>query len=244
MTDYIKRIQSNLTGKKIKLSRPAIREELELLGYTNESLTSELTESVINTLVQKFSNEAEPKLLPDCEPIISSTPQEPEANHQDSANKLEIDTIIMPEPEQEFILDKCEASELILDKLPEPEQETETGIVVSDEDKHNLIASQASELGIELSDVEVVDLATSLKDDFLDYESFIDEVVTAVVTYHDHRTDKLQKKIKDAREHIEYRRKQLNRTLVGEFGEMNNFFRQGAAKRRELSKVIAAAFKT
>lgn len=127
---------------------------------------------------------------------------------------------------------------------PQPAEEQETGIVVSSEDKQDLISSQASCLGIELSEVEVVDLATSIKDSFLDHECLIEEVVTAIVTYHDHRTDRLEQKIKDAREHIEYRRKQLNQTLVGEFGEMNNFFRQGAYKRKELSKVIAAAFKT
>ena len=127
---------------------------------------------------------------------------------------------------------------------PQPAEEQETGIVVSSEDKQDLISSQASCLGIELSEVEVVDLATSIKDGFLDHECLIEEVVTAIVTYHDHRTDRLEQKIKDAREHIEYRRKQLNQTLVGEFGEMNNFFRQGAYKRKELSKVIAAAFKT
>lgn len=130
--------------------------------------------------------------------------------------------------------------------LPTPDSDeiNSSEIVVNAGEKHELIASQASALGIELSEVEVVELATGLKDSFLDHECFIEGVVEAIVTYHDHRTSGLEQKIKDAREHIEFRRKQLNQTLVGEFGEMNNFFRSQSAKQRELSKIIAAAFKT
>jgi cobalamin biosynthesis protein CbiG len=126
----------------------------------------------------------------------------------------------------------------------EPEEASETEIVVGTKEKHDFIISQASCLGIELSDVEVVELATEIKDCFLNHETFIDEVVTAVVTYHDQRSDSLEQKIRDARKHIENRRRQLNQTLVGEFGDMNSFFRQGAAKRRELSKTIADVFQT
>lgn len=242
--DYVKRIQSNLSGKKIKLSRPAIKDELELLGYTNETLNDELAVLVINKLVDKFSEEI--KLLPECEPVDNTlTSQEPQTEIQDStqAQESSIGQETIPSIVQELVPSTQTISNASILQT-ESKQETETGIIVSDGEKHDLITTQASCLGIELSEVEVVDLATNLKDDFLDYETFIDEVVTAVVTYHDHRTDKLEQKIRDAREHIEFRRKGLNQTLVGEFGEMNNFFRQGAAKRRELSKVIAAAFKT
>lgn len=127
---------------------------------------------------------------------------------------------------------------------PSQTAEEELGIVLNTGEKHDLISSQALELGIELSEVEVVELATGIKDNFLDHECLIEEVVTAIVTYHDHRTDRLEQKIKDARTHIQNRRRQVNQTLVGEFGEMNNFFRQGEAKRRELSRTIAEVFKT
>ncbi|BAZ19082.1 hypothetical protein NIES4071_109670 (plasmid) [Calothrix sp. NIES-4071] len=254
MIDYIKRIQSNLSGKKIKLSRPVIREELELLGYNNDTLSEDLTASVIDILVSKFGEKVETKILPECESVDEiSTSQGLETVIKDSLSIQKTPDVQHIEPSvvqvvelstQSVIINSISEAANTTTIQAESEQELESGIAVSEEEKHDLIALQASELGIELSEVEVVDLASSIKDDFLDYESFIDEVVSAVVTYHDHRTDKLEQKIKDAREHIEYRRKQLNQTLVGEFGEMNNFFRQGSAKRRELSKVIAAAFKT
>ncbi|OKH30118.1 hypothetical protein NIES2101_42700 [Calothrix sp. HK-06] len=62
-TDYIKRIQSNLSRKNIKLSKPTIRKEVEQLGYNNETLTDDSAVSILNKLVAKFSNEVEPMPL-------------------------------------------------------------------------------------------------------------------------------------------------------------------------------------
>ncbi|NJL64779.1 MAG: hypothetical protein HC903_26905 [Methylacidiphilales bacterium] len=119
----------------------------------------------------------------------------------------------------------------------------ESNLIISDENKYDLIASQSIALGIELSDVEVHELATNIKDNFLDYETFIEDAIDAIVNYAEHRSNRLEQKIRDARKQIEGNRQQLNRTLVGEFRELNNFFRQGAAKRQELSRQITEAFK-
>ncbi|MEM8781149.1 MAG: hypothetical protein AAGF26_20305 [Cyanobacteria bacterium P01_G01_bin.49] len=147
----------------------------------------------------------------------------------------------IPQPEiSENLVNEPGISEIL--QAPESEEET-SEIVISSEQKQELIATQASELGIELSEVEVVEVATSVRDSFLDHDCFIEEVITAVVAYNDHRSDNLEQKIKDARKHIENRRNQLNKTLVGEFGEMNNLFRCQSAKRKELSSIIAATFK-
>jgi isoleucyl-tRNA synthetase len=120
----------------------------------------------------------------------------------------------------------------------------ESNIIISSEDKQDLIASQSLALGIELSEGEVQELATDIKDNFIDYETFVDDAINAIVNYAEHRSNRLEQKIRDARKQIEGNRQQLNRTLVGEFRELNNFFRQGAAKRQELSRQIAEAFKT
>jgi hypothetical protein len=120
----------------------------------------------------------------------------------------------------------------------------ESNIIISSEDKQDLIASQSLALSIELSEVEVQELATNIKDNFLDYETFVEDAIDAIVNYAEHRSNRLEQKIRDARKQIEGNRQQLNRTLVGEFRELNNFFRQGAAKRQELSRQIAEAFKT
>jgi hypothetical protein len=120
----------------------------------------------------------------------------------------------------------------------------ESNIIISSEDKQDLIASQSLALGIELSEGEVQELATDIKDNFIDYETFVDDAINAIVNYAEHRSNRLEQKIRYARKQIEGNRQQLNRTLVGEFRELNNFFRQGAAKRQELSRQIAEAFKT
>ena len=223
MPDYIKRIQSRLSHKDIKKSRAVLLEQVSLLGYDHEKLTSDLADLITVKLLDKFSVAEVP--LPsvaksNSDSLLQSIPQP--LRCENLVNEPGINEILQPDSYED------ESSE----------------IVISSEQKHELIASQASSLGIELSEVEVVDLATGLKDSFLDHECFIESVIEAIVTYHDHRSNKLEQKIKDAREHIEFRRKQLNKTLVGEFGEMNNFFRSQSAKQRELSKVIAAAFKT
>jgi hypothetical protein len=120
----------------------------------------------------------------------------------------------------------------------------ESNIIIYSEDKQDFIASQSLALGIELSEGEVQELATDIKDNFIDYETFVEDAIDAIVNYAEHRSNRLEQKIRDARKQIEGNRQQLNRTLVGEFRELNNFFRQGAAKRQELSRQIAEAFKT
>jgi len=221
MTDYIKRIQSRLSHKDIKKSRAVLLEEVSLLGYDHENLTSPLADLITAKLLDKFS--------------IAEVPLPSVAKS---------DSLLQPIPQPlrcENLVNEPGINEIL---QPDSYEEESSEIVISSEQKQDLVASQASALGIELSEVEVVDLATGIKDSFLDHECFIESVVEAIVTYHDHRTSGLEQKIKDAREHIEFRRKQLNQTLVGEFGEMNNFFRSQSAKQRELSKIIAAAFKT
>ncbi len=251
MTDYIKRIQSRLSKKNVKQSRSVLIDAVSKLGFDINTLTDEKADALTILLLDKFKSgeiKAIETSLPNPELINVPTFQDEEITHQNLFTVPETDTLTDSNYNSEDVTEKvCNTEKIVTDSstiVPEPEQESESGIVVSEGEKHDLISSQASCLGIELSEVEVVDLATSIKDSFLDHECLIEEVIAAIVTYHDYRTDRLEQKIKDAREHIEYRRKQLNQTLVGEFGEMNNFFRQGAYKRKELSKVIAAAFKT
>jgi hypothetical protein len=229
MTDYIKRIQSRISSKGAKIARSELIEQIKVFGFDPENLSDELTDLITAQLLDKFiSPEKTHNILLNSD--LDQTPNNSNNHDGEELNNYyrENDNNKLPIPAPDSEIDKNKSSE----------------IVVGEGEKHELITAQASCLGIELSEVEVVDLASEIKDDFLDYESFIEEIVGVIVAYNDNRTSGLEQKIKDAREHIETRRKQLNKTLVGEFGEMNNFFRQGEAKRKELSKVIAAAFKT
>jgi hypothetical protein len=234
MTDYVKRIQRRLNLKGVGKKRSEIIEEIKSLGYEPEKLSDESTDLITINLLDKFISEKNENNL--FNSPTNDTPNNsiyPEVEDKINKNKL-------PHSPSETEKNKNNSPVLISDE----DEIDSSEIIVSPEDKHELIVGQASCLGIELSEVEVIDLANNIKDSFLDHECLIEEVVTAIVGYHDNRTNRLKQKIKDAREHIQTQRKQLNQTLVGEFGEMNNFFRQGAVKRKELSKFIATTFKT
>ncbi len=237
MTDYVKRIQRRLNLKGIGKKRSEIVEEIKSLGYDPEELSNESTDLITIQLLNKL---IPPTTEKNENNLFNSDPTQNTSDSNHLKEDDEINKNKFPHPAPELEINKNNLPEFI----PEPDEINSSEIIVSPEDKHELIVDQALCLGIELSEVEVVDLATNIKDSFLDHECLIEDVVTAIVSYHDNRTNRLEQKIKDAREHIESRRKQLNQTLVGEFGEMNNFFRQGATKRRELSKIIAATFKT
>jgi hypothetical protein len=130
---------------------------------------------------------------------------------------------------------------------PQPAEEQETGIVVSEGDKHEVITAAASVYGIELSEVEVLELASNVGDKFTDYMEFVQETKQAIKSYADHRYDSLERQISDTSEdlktHFEHRERQLNQKLATGLGEINTFFRTQSARRKELSKVIASAFK-
>ncbi|OKH29910.1 hypothetical protein NIES2101_42855 [Calothrix sp. HK-06] len=225
-TDYIKRIQSNLSGgkKKIKLSRPVIKKELELLGYANETLTDDLTVLVINKLVDKFSNEVETKLLPECEPVDNApTSQELKTEIKDSLATHEPDIVqkvepvivqeIEPSTQSVSINSIYEASTTILQT--ESEQEIETGIVVSEGDKQELVAVQSSVLDVHLSELETVELCSQIPDVFDDYKSFVDSVTSAIKTFVDEKFDHQETKtvdysISELRQHIANRQARLD----------------------------------
>lgn len=224
MTDYIKRIQSNLAGKKIKLGRPAIKEELELLGYTNETLTSELAVSVINKLADKFGDKVEsPELLPDCEPVNVSTSQELETEIKDTpqthepALVKEVEPSIVQEVEPSTqsvsINSISEANTTILQT--ESEQETESGIVVSSGEKQELVAVQSSVLDVQLSELETVELCSQIPDVFDDYKSFVDSVTSAIKAFVDDKFDHQEAQtvddsISELRQHIANRQARLD----------------------------------
>jgi hypothetical protein len=227
MTDYIKRIQSRLSRKEIKKTRTILIDAVAELGFDHANLTDDEVDILTNLLVEKFQVET-----PNNIEIVQTN-----IECADSENDSQL-PIQQPDISDNLV-DEPEVNEVFQTPKDEPLE-----IVLSPEQKQDLVASQASALSIELSEAEVIELATDIKDSFLDHDCFISEVITAIVSYNDHRADRLEQKIKAAREHIESRIRHLNQTLVGEFGEMNNFFRAQSAKRKELSKAIAAAFKT
>ncbi|BDA76518.1 hypothetical protein CAL7716_106840 (plasmid) [Calothrix sp. PCC 7716] len=251
MTDYIKRIQSNLSRKNIKLSKPVIREELERLGYNNETLTDDLAVSILNKLVIKFSNEVEPmpliqeieppqdselitnvqqiELSPNSELInnvqeIELSPnselitnvqqiklsQEQELSHQDANTNLDTNTRTEA-PTDLNLIERVEVENQVI----ESEEEAETGIVVSEGEKHDLITSQSSVLDVQLSELETIELCSQIPDVFDDYKSFVGSVTSAIKAFVDDKFDHQETKtvddsISELRQHIAARQARLD----------------------------------
>ncbi|MBW4642852.1 MAG: hypothetical protein KME23_07625 [Goleter apudmare HA4340-LM2] len=216
-----------------------IRKSVKNLGYIP-------TSQQIKKAIDKICPDGK-EILPNKSAIVAeviSYFQSPNTNELANTNEPEIEIDI---PTQ---ISTNQPDTLQHDNLPN-EENTDTPILFdanhqsgfAPADKQDLIASQAIALGIELSDVEVNELATNIKDNFLDYETFVENAIDTIVNYAEYRSDRLEQKIRNARKQIEGYRQQLNQTLVGEFRELNSFFRQGAAKRQELSRQIAEAFK-
>jgi len=207
MADYIKRIQSRLSRKNIKQTRPVLIDAVVELGFDHNKLTDSEVDSITNLLVEKYSTE-----------LVH------QVNETDNTNSLQ--TL----PDQSFI-----------------HEEKKAEIVVSSEQKQELITTQASVLGIELSEVEVVELAESVGDSFSDYAEFIKETALTIKAYANHRYDCLEQQLseasKDLKNHLQNREVQLSQKLSTELGEINNFFQRKSQERKGLSKTITAAFK-
>ncbi len=207
MADYIKRIQSRLSRKNIKQTRPVLIDAVAELGFDHNKLTDVEVDNLTNLLVEKYSTE-----------IVH------QVNETDTENSPQ--TL----PDQSLM-----------------HEEKKAEIVISSEQKEELITTQASVLGIELSEVEVVELAARVGDTFSDYAEFIKETALTIKAYANHRYDSLEQQLSevstDLKNHLQYREVQLNQKLSTELGEINNFFRGKSQERKELSKAIAAAFK-
>ncbi|BAZ36882.1 hypothetical protein NIES4101_28020 (plasmid) [Calothrix sp. NIES-4101] len=171
-----------------------------------------------------------------------------------SAIVAEVISYLKPPKTADLVTNNQSQTEIDISPTNQPntlEQNTQTSAIAEANselelvaaEKHDLIASSAIALGIELSEVEVEELATNIKDNFLDYENFVENAIGTIVNYAEDRSSRLEQKIRNARKQIEGRRQQLNQTLVGEFRELNSLFRQGAARRKQLSSQIAEAFK-
>jgi hypothetical protein len=232
MTDYIKRIQRRLKLKGISKKRSELIEQIKVFGYEPDTLSDELTDLITSQLLDKFiiSSEKTDNNLLNSSP--DHTPSD--SNHPDEKTK---DFTGINKNQNKSPLSLTESDEI-----------NSAEIIVSQEDKSEVILAQASVYGIELSEVEVLELASNVGDKFTDYMEFVRETKQAIKSYADHRYDSLERQISDTSEdlktHFEHRERQLNQKLATGLGEINTFFRTQSTKRKELSKVIAAAFKT
>lgn len=208
MTDYIKRIQSRLSHKDIKKSRSVLLEEVSLLGYNHENLTSDLADLITAKLLDKF-NFTEVQI----ESIVKS------------------DNLLEPIPQPlrcENFLEDSSIEEVL--QLPIVLEES-TSIAVSDQQKHELVTTQSSALDVELSSAETFELCSKIPDVFDDYESFVVSVTGSLKAFIDDKFDKQEKQsvndsISDLRQHIATRQARLDSKLAAGLNEVKGDLEQ------------------
>lgn len=208
MTDYIKRIQSRLSHKDIKKSRAVLLEEVSLLGYNHENLTSDLADLITAKLLDKF-NFTEVQI----ESIVKS------------------DNLLEPIPQpliSENLLEDSSIEEVL--QLPIVLEES-TSIAVSDQQKHELVTTQSSALDVELSSAETFELCSKIPDVFDDYESFVVSVTGSLKAFIDDKFDKQEKQsvndsISDLRQHIATRQARLDSKLAAGLNDVKGDLEQ------------------
>jgi hypothetical protein len=215
MTTYTKRIQSRLNRMGIKKSLAEIREVYTSLVDDKNNPTEE----EITAVIESFMKAMAPATSEANIAAIETTELTSELTTIQSSD----DAVLGRTDEQQSpIIEESDVDEILQNKSNQGLEAS--SIVVNTEQKQDLITTQASVLGIELSSVEVLDLATSIGDIFGDYTDFIQSVSLAIKSHADQRYDSLEQQIKntseDLKNHFEYREKQLNQKFAEGLGNV------------------------
>ncbi len=208
MAKYLKRIQSRLSRRGVSVSQSEIVAVYQKLVVDLENPTDKELTAVVDSFLSSLATANQENEMTtfqtkeeEIKPVQS--PIQPV-----SATQAELDGV-------DEILSQ-ESGEVV----------EASSIVFSTEQKQDLITTQASVLGIELSEVEVDNLASTVEDTFTDYAEFIREVTSAIKSYADHHYDSLEQSIedthKDLKNHFAYRERQLNQKFADGLGEIKS----------------------
>ncbi|BDA76581.1 hypothetical protein CAL7716_107470 (plasmid) [Calothrix sp. PCC 7716] len=148
-------------------------------------------ESSITGAIQADSN------LPNADELSITTGATPIDSSPSNADELSLSTTNV-----DTDVDKTDSSE----------------IVVSEEEKHDLITSQASVLGFTLSEEEATSIAETVDEIFDSYNHLIDSISVAIKAYFDNKFDSVESKIgsnsDNLREHFADRKERLNKKIA------------------------------
>jgi hypothetical protein len=157
-------------------------------------------------------------------------------------NILENKSVIVDEVVRLLTDESVISTDLLIDKqlvaesvnndsqLPTPQTKV-TEIIVSSEQKHELVTAQSSVLDVELSDAETIELCSSIPDIFDDYETFISSVTDAIKIFIDEKFDRQEKQsvnnsINDLRQHIATRQTRLDSKFAAGLNEVKGDLEQ------------------
>ncbi|MBW4607998.1 MAG: hypothetical protein KME22_12435 [Hassallia sp. WJT32-NPBG1] len=214
MTTYTKRIQSRLNRMGIKKSLAEIREVYTSIVNDKDNPTEEEITSVVESFMTAIAAIETTETASELTTIQSSDEQQSPQSEKVTNNPIQPVSATQAELDGVDEILSQESGEVV----------EASSIVFNTEQKQDLITTQASVLGIELSEVEVADLASTVGDKFTDYAEFIREVTSAIKTYADHHYDSLEQSIedthKDLKNHFTYRERQLNQKFVEGLGNV------------------------
>ena len=216
MTTYTKRIQSRLNRMGIKKSLAEIREIYTSIVNDKDNPTEEEITSVVESFLTAIAAIETTETASELTTIQSSDEQQSPQSEKVTNNPIQPVSATQAELDGVDEILSQESGEVV----------EASSIVFSTEQKQDLITTQASVLGIELSDVEVADLASTVGDKFTDYAEFIREVTSAIKSYANHYYDYLEQSIedthKDLKNHFAYRERQLNQKFADGLGEIKS----------------------
>ncbi|MHC5939277.1 hypothetical protein [Nostoc sp.] len=114
--------------------------------------------------------------------------------YPEASDDTEFDTQMIPSV-VEILLAQQPVQPLVLPK-------TESNIVLTDDEKHNLVADAAREAGLNLVASEIKTITTNIASGFADREELLNAVMGAIVAYAEQRIDAQSAALKGASERI------------------------------------------
>jgi hypothetical protein len=238
MTTYTKRIQSRLNRMGIKKSLAEIREVYTSIVDDKNNPTEEEMTAVVENFTKAIASVTSEGSIA----AIETTEIASELTTIQSSDDAALERT---DEQQSPIIQEFDIDEILQNKSNQVLKAS--SIVVNTEQKQDLITTQASILGIELSSVEVLDLATSIGDSFSDYTDFIQSVSLAIKSHADQRYDSLEQQIKDTSEdlknHFEYREKQLNQKFAEGLGNVKTTLAESRKSIKSAKSAIISQLK-
>ncbi|BAZ19046.1 hypothetical protein NIES4071_109310 (plasmid) [Calothrix sp. NIES-4071] len=205
MKKYIENIRASVKKQGYTPTSDIIREAINTVCPDGENIL-ENKSTIVKEVIQKLTPSQEIEQVADVESAQITYSQ------SDTGFEEEIKTNTSEYSIPESIITD-------FPDVPQPEQKEGGEIIVSEEEKHDLITSQASVLGFTLSEEDATCIASTVDEIFESYTHLIDTISTAIKSYFDHRFDSVESSLEsnseNLREHFASRKEKLNQKIAG-----------------------------
>ncbi|MBP5977222.1 hypothetical protein HW132_31995 [Brasilonema sp. CT11] len=224
MTTYIKRIQSKLKRNGVSLSLADIRAVYQLVINSDEPTPEQLDEVYDQIMSQQNA--------------LVTTPQSTEIMTDDEMNNF-----------QAFVNSDEFRSSSFTETEIQPAQESEepsssdseTALTVAE--KQELVTTQASSMGIELSQDDALKIATDVDENSIDITESLGELKGLILAYVAAKKAKMQQVQREFRDDINMAAEDFYETVQSETQLTNQALAQIATNQRERTTAIKQDYK-